>query len=208
MPHSLKSKVKSLCYKGELSEKERDRIIQALEQTELNPSYNGVKSELEPCVDCVSRTELLSRIDAERKHLLELKMDGAEHIIVHHARRIIEDMPSVIPKQPCEEENPNCTECRYYDHEKHHCPRFCRVIENTMAEMTSEQTEWIPCSERLPENQDCYLVTTKWKGSYSGNVYIETNMAVYREKPKEWDCVDVIAWMPLPQPYTESEDAE
>ena len=32
MPHSLKSKVKSLCYKGELSEKERDRIIQALEK--------------------------------------------------------------------------------------------------------------------------------------------------------------------------------
>ena len=32
MPHSLKNKIKSLCYKGELSEKERDRIIQALEQ--------------------------------------------------------------------------------------------------------------------------------------------------------------------------------
>ena len=69
------------------------------------------------------------------------------------------------------------------------------------------KTEWIPVSERLPEKQDCYLVTTKWKGSYSGDVYIETNMAVYREKPKEWDCKDVIAWMPLPHPYkAESED--
>lgn len=64
-----------------------------------------------------------------------------------------------------------------------------------------EQTSWIPVSERLPEKQDCYLVTTKWKDSYSGDVYIETNMAVYREKPKEWDCVDVIAWMPLPSSY-------
>lgn len=27
-------------------------------------------------------------------------MDGAEHIIVHHARRIIEDMPSVTPTRP------------------------------------------------------------------------------------------------------------
>ena len=34
MPHSLKSKVKSLCYKGELSEKERDKIIHALEITQ------------------------------------------------------------------------------------------------------------------------------------------------------------------------------
>ena len=54
--------------------------------------------EQQPCEDCISRTELLARIDAERKHLLDIKMDGAEHIIVHHARRIIEDMPSVTPK--------------------------------------------------------------------------------------------------------------
>ena len=54
--------------------------------------------EQQPSEDCISRTELLSRIDAERKHLLDLKMDGAEHIIVHHARRIIEDMPSVTPQ--------------------------------------------------------------------------------------------------------------
>ena len=32
MPHSLKSKIKSLCYKGEITEQERDRIIKALEQ--------------------------------------------------------------------------------------------------------------------------------------------------------------------------------
>lgn len=77
-----------------------DLAIKALEQTELNPSYNSVKTELKSSEDCVSRQKLLSRIDAERKHLLELKMDGAEHIIVHHARRIIEDMPSVTPTRP------------------------------------------------------------------------------------------------------------
>jgi hypothetical protein len=56
--------------------------------------------EQQPCEDCVSRKELLSRIDAERRHLLDIGMDGAEHIIVHHARRIIEDMPSVKPQRP------------------------------------------------------------------------------------------------------------
>lgn len=55
------------------------------------------------CEDCISRTKLLSRIDAERKHLLGLNMDGAEHIIVHHARRIIEDMPSVTPQAESED---------------------------------------------------------------------------------------------------------
>ena len=72
-----------------------------------------------------------------------------------------------------------------------------------------EQTRWIPCSERLPEEDGDYLMTTKWIGSYSGDVYIETHVAYYRKKSKEWDCVDIIAWMPLPQPYkAESEDAE
>ncbi len=55
--------------------------------------------EQQPSEDCISRAALLAKIDAERKHLLDLKMDGAEHIIVHHARRIIEDMPSVTPKE-------------------------------------------------------------------------------------------------------------
>lgn len=65
-----------------------------------------------------------------------------------------------------------------------------------------EQTKWIPCSERSPEESGDYLVTTKWKGSYSGDVYTETVMAMYRAKSKDWDCADVIAWMPsLPEPY-------
>lgn len=80
---------------------------------------------------------------------------------------------------------------------------------NELPSVTPQQTRWVPVSERLPEKHDCYLVTTKWKGSYSGDVYTETNMAVYREKLEEWDSVGVIAWMPLPEPYkVESEDKE
>lgn len=60
---------------------------------------------------------------------------------------------------------------------------------------------WIPVSEKMPEKGGDYLVTIEWKGSYSGDVYTETNMAVYREKEKEWDCTGVVAWMPLPEPY-------
>ena len=59
---------------------ERDDVLKVLEQ--------------QPCEDCISRTEALRLIDEERQHLLRLNMDGAEHVIVHYARRIIEDMPS------------------------------------------------------------------------------------------------------------------
>lgn len=63
-----------------LTTDECEQVIKALEQ--------------QPCEDCISRTEALRLIDEERQHLLRLNMDGAEHIIVHYARRIIEDMPS------------------------------------------------------------------------------------------------------------------
>ena len=69
--------------------------MQELEQAQLDKAYELGRAEMQPCDDCISRTALLAKIDEERKHLLNLKMDGAEHIIVHHARRIIEDMPSV-----------------------------------------------------------------------------------------------------------------
>lgn len=80
-------------------------------------------------------------------------------------------------------------------------------IEALMAEgeiYDIDYTRWIPVSERLPEKGGDYLVTIKWKGSYSGDVYTETNMAVYREKQKEWDCAGVIAWQPLPESYEPS----
>ena len=106
--------------------------------------------------------------------------------------------------QQCEGNNPNCTECRYYDKEKHHCPRFCQVIENTMAEITSEQTRWIPCSERLPEITDTYYMTTvdyEKHGLAIGPRYYHGDLG--------WEDDCVIAWMPLPEPYkAESEDKE
>ena len=78
----------------ELTNKE---IVDGAEDVEI---YDAIIEALEqqPSEDCINRERLLARIDEERKHLLDLKMDGAEHIIVHHARRIIEDMPSVTPQ--------------------------------------------------------------------------------------------------------------
>jgi hypothetical protein len=82
----------------EFCKEEEDLIVRFIKDTaEMYQSENQ-------CEDCISRNELLSRIDAERKHLLDIKMDGAEHVIVHHARRIIEDMPSVTPQQKMEVE--------------------------------------------------------------------------------------------------------
>jgi hypothetical protein len=56
---------------------------------------------------------------------------------------------------------------------------------------------WIPCSERLPEENDVLLISTKNKEVYEsirGNGYFEI--------PDGWlaEC-NVLAWQPLPAPY-------
>lgn len=60
------------------------------------------------------------------------------------------------------------------------------------------EQRWIPCSERLPEEDACYLVTT----SGTNNDIID--IAYYTEGI--WHKASRIkAWMPLPEPYKEGE---
>lgn len=66
--------------------------------------------------------------------------------------------------------------------------------------------QWVPCSERLPEEYGNYLITT-----HDGNVDIGT---IDPKKKSVWSACDadgfywlreVVAWMPLPKPYERKE---
>lgn len=46
-------------------------------------------------MDLIDRGAAFEAIDHEREILLNQGRDGAEHVVVHHARRLIEDMPSI-----------------------------------------------------------------------------------------------------------------
>ena len=48
--------------------------------------------------DLISRQAALAAIDKNRDALLSSGMAGAEHILVHYGRRVIEELPSVKPK--------------------------------------------------------------------------------------------------------------
>ena len=102
----------------------------------------------------------------------------------------------------------DCRQCEAYDKEKHHCPKFCKVIKETVKEIEENHNGWIPCSERLPEEAFGCLVTvmdcnpstqTDFENilpyfvGYDGDSW---NDADGEEIPFE-----VIAWRKLPTPY-------
>ena len=64
---------------------------------------------------------------------------------------------------------------------------------------TIEQPHWIPCSERLPETNGEYLVTRA-----SANLYCYID--IVKKTNVSGDIAnDIVAWMPMPEPYKEGE---
>ena len=55
--------------------------------------------------------------------------------------------------------------------------------------------KWVPCSERLPEDLTNVLITDA-----EGDVFVARFIEVIQGQA-EWSTDDVVAWMPLPEPY-------
>ena len=60
------------------------------------------------------------------------------------------------------------------------------------------ETKWIPVEERLPEDDRNVLMSFSWNGIDIGD-YEDGHW--HSEWVNKYDDGDVIAWMPLPEPY-------
>ena len=85
-------------------------------------------------------------------------------------------------------------------------------MEYSIGRKDSAQPEqrWILCSERLPEKDDLYLVThIDYENDYLialGFYELVDNKWYDLEKSdEELEEIDVVAWMPLPEPYREGD---
>ena len=63
---------------------------------------------------------------------------------------------------------------------------------------SADVPHWIPCSEGLPEEDGEYLVTDVSGGAAT---VTETYFITDCDGEGHWGALDVIAWMPLPEPY-------
>lgn len=76
------------------------------------------------------------------------------------------------------------------------------------------QPHWIPCSKRLPDDYDRYLITTDYDivaiANYGYTNDCPDEIAFYKWDDEEWRCwkPDVTAWMPLPTPYDPQERSD
>jgi len=96
-----------------------------------------------------------------------------------------------------------CHDCSEYDHDRHCCPRWNRVIRETL----KDAQQWIPCSERPPEDDNVYFVTVHPDYVVPGGLSVDTLHWYdgkwwfdYYGQPAEFTD-PIIAWMPLPEPY-------
>lgn len=116
---------------------------------------------------------LVERLEEQKHYSCSHCMDDAIEIV----NQLAEEQKQCIKS--------SCSNCETYDNEKHYCPKWCDVIENTVKELAEEsnltpcylgspceyQNEdakmpmehwdngWIPCSERLPETNDAVNIT-------------------------------------------------
>lgn len=90
------------------------------------------------------------------------------------------------------------------------CTGIVRAIK--MIEQQPKVGEWIPCSERLPKepktnpvlegkNLELYLVTTEHGSNEQDKAYPFRAFWNGVNFTDGWHILDVIAWMPLPEPY-------
>lgn len=78
------------------------------------------------------------------------------------------------------------------------------AYENGYKQGKFEAQQWIPCSERLPEGD--VLCCDIHKNLMIGYVFVsESSNTGYNAESEQEYMYDCIAWMPLPEPYTEEE---
>lgn len=71
--------------------------------------------------------------------------------------------------------------------------------------------KWIPCEERLPSEYGSYLVTYAWDDGEPLTDMLEFGKIGFYEADDEWGDIDydnVIAWMPLPEPWKGAGDEQ
>ena len=126
-------------------------------------------------------------------------------MMMYEVADLVDDLIDIVKQEAeqYEECYKYCRDCEAYNKEKHHCPKFCKVIKETVKEIEENHNGWISVKERLPEKAGSYLVIGKSGGAVVTRWYEPSKF--YPNGHFGGNCSNYIRyWMPRPespQPY-------
>lgn len=86
--------------------------------------------------------------------------------------------------------------------------KILELEEKLYLQKERQGAEWIPVSERLPEDGVAVLITTENEEVYIDQVITDPYKERYFQSNTGYDNFQVIAWMPLPKPYKAESEVE
>lgn len=141
--------------------------------------------EQEPCGDSISRQAVLELV-------------GDYDLSMGQVVKAIHALPPVTPQPKTDKENIHRErEQAYMQGYEDACKKY------------RQEPKWIPVSEKLPEDYELVLFSTKTDRVFEGRYFADNTdhqWYAFRDECFAWNNV-VTAWMPLPKPYkAESEE--
>lgn len=107
------------------------RDVPSAQPTQNNTS-NALKS-----LDCISRQDAIKAAECIVDHHT-ITPYKTMRSAMDHLQRILRGMPSAEPEISLHE---SCTDCPLYDKDRHSCPRFNKVIPETLREVMEERRQ-------------------------------------------------------------------
>jgi hypothetical protein len=206
----------------------KDRADRLMQGIYLDGYEHGYKDALKSVFNYEEQEhykKLAEHYDRGRRMTKEEKIEMLEtekaYLIAHGGDRQAEALTSAIQaleQEPCKdmEEIREVINCDADAETK------CKMISNILTAkphyFEKQEPKWIPVSERLPKDiQPVLLTIRRMSKSYNHKPFITVGH-ISCNQTRWWcahdgDCtpnkIEVIAWMPLPEPYkAESEDKE
>ena len=159
----------------------------------MNKVFEKIIEKQEELFQDLNVIEVLSHVDFDST--IQNSLENFLKAITNEAIEIVKQ-----EAEKYEECYKDCGDCEAYNKEKHHCPKFCKVIKETVKEIEENHNGWIPCSERMPEDEQV-VITCKYKSISILRYSTKTNHWYELNGNWWWSANMVTAWQPLPQPY-------
>ena len=175
----------------------------------------------------MTREEAIAQLKMDRDLANFNPMTGEEEPMNEDCRKSVEALDMAIKaleQQPCEDtisRQAAIDACHNYEDGKD-AYAYGDVVEKRLKTLPSAEPDqrWIPCSERVPEEDTEVLISYRYKEGEGDTDHVNIDITSYgtvcfggREihTLKEWRQpfdyfhanYEVIAWMPLPEPYRE-----